>query len=486
MLFNSYVFIFLFLPICWLLYFGCNKKHWYKMGLVVLTIMSFLFYAYNNVSYLILLVFSIVFNWCISRGIVRYKREILAKIILVVGVCVNIAIIFYFKYFNFVLENVDLILRTNFRIEQVLLPLGISFYTFQQISYLVDSYKGETSEYSFVEYAAFVSFFPQLVAGPIVLHDEIICQLKDTSKKEISYKSIAEGMYKFAIGLLKKVIVADTFGIAVDWGFNNVNMLSSGEIMLVMLFYTMQIYFDFSGYSDMAIGIASFFNITLPVNFNSPYKACSIVEFWDRWHLTLTRFLRKYVYFPLGGSKKGVLRTYINVFTVFLISGVWHGANWTFIVWGIIHGVANILNRLYKQKWERLHRGIQWIGTFIFINVTWLIFRADSLEQAGILLERLVCMDSFEISKEMMECFRLQEFIILERVFYPMAMVYYKLPGVYMFAFVIVSISLVLVVKNIHEIPFKVSKVKAIQTIISYLWVIVSFSGITTFLYFNF
>ena len=486
MLFNSYVFIFLFLPMCWLLYFGCNKRHWYKMGLVALTIMSFLFYAYNNVSYLILLVFSIVFNWCISRGIVRYRREILAKIILVVGVCANIAIIFYFKYFHFVLENLDLILRINFRIEQILLPLGISFYTFQQISYLVDSYKGETSEYSFIEYAAFVSFFPQLVAGPIVLHDEIICQFKDTSKKEISYKSIAEGLYKFAIGLLKKVIVADTFGIAVDWGFNNVNMLSSGEIILVMLFYTMQIYFDFSGYSDMAIGIANFFNITLPVNFNSPYKACSIVEFWDRWHLTLTRFLRKYVYFPLGGSKKGVLRTYINVFIVFLISGVWHGANWTFIVWGIIHGVANILNRLYKQKWEQLHRGIQWIGTFIFINVTWLIFRADSLEQVGILLEKLVCMDSFEISKEMMECFRLQEFIILERVFYPMAMVYYKLPGVYMFVFVIVSISLVLAAKNIHEIPFKVSKVKAIQTIISYLWVIISLSGITTFLYFNF
>ena len=198
-------------------------------------------------------------------------------------------------------------------------------------------------------YASFVTFFPQLIAGPIVTHDELIPQFIDEKKKRINWDNIAKGIYIFTIGMFKKVILADTFGNAVNWGFQNIAELDTSNALIVMLAYTMQIYFDFSGYCDMALGIGKMLNIELPLNFNSPYKALRITEFWDRWHITLTRFLTKYVYIPLGGNRRGRLRTYFNILIVFLISGIWHGANWTFILWGGVHGVFVILTRHFKR-----------------------------------------------------------------------------------------------------------------------------------------
>ena len=233
--------------------------------------------------------------------------------------------------------------------------MGISFFTFQQVSYLVDSYRTqETRDYGFIEYTLFVLFFPQLIAGPIVLHKEMIPQFRNEHNRIFNSENFSRGMYIFAIGLFKKVLIADTFSQAVAIGYNNVENLSSLEALLVSFSYTFQIYFDFSGYCDMAIGISSMFNINLPQNFNSPYKSTSIIDFWNRWHMSLTRFLREYVYFPLGGSRKGKVRTYVNVMIVFLVSGIWHGANWTFIVWGIMHGVAQCLNRMFKNIWAKL------------------------------------------------------------------------------------------------------------------------------------
>lgn len=485
MLFNSYIFLLLFLPLCIWGYFFLNKKGYYKLALIELMAMSFWFYAYNHVQYLIILVGSILFNWFCSRLLLRQDIKP-KKIIMLLGICVNVGIIFYFKYFNFFVDNINFVFKSSFEIEKILLPLGISFYTFQQISYLVDSLKGETKEYTFLEYAVFVSFFPQLVAGPIVLHDEIIPQIRDISKKKLDHDNFANGLYVLAIGLFKKVIIADTFGLAVAWGWENLDALSSLEIILIMLFYTFQIYFDFSGYSDMAIGIARFFNISLPINFDSPYQSYSIVEFWSRWHMTLTRFLRKYVYIPLGGNKKGMIRTYINVFIVFLVSGIWHGANWTFIIWGIIHGSANILNRIFKNTWDKCNAVFRWLCTFLFINVTWLIFRADDLKQAVILIKRMICLDSFSINNGLIECFDLPELSMVAAIIKPLGTLNYKINGFYMWLFAFAGMFCVLNITNLHKKTFKPSVCKAVVTIMLFLWSIVSLSGVTTFLYFNF
>jgi len=481
MLFNSYIFLFLFLPLCLLGYYLCNKKMWYRSGLIFLIGMSLWFYAYNHVQYLVLLIFSILFNWLIAQ-VLNKKENKYSKFVLIAGIATNIALIFYFKYLNFVIFNANRLLGTSFVMENIVLPLGISFYTFQQVSYLVDTYRGETKDYSFWEYAAFVSFFPQLVAGPIVLHQEIIPQFRENEKKRINYDNLAAGLYILAVGLFKKVILADTFGIAVTWGFERPDDLSSLEIMIVMLSYTFQIYFDFSGYSDMAIGIAKMFNIEIPRNFNSPYKANSIVEFWDRWHMTLTRFLRQYVYFPLGGSRKGKIRTYVNIMVVFAVSGIWHGASWTFILWGVIHGIANVLNRMFKKSWERLHVAFQWLCTFAFINFTWLLFRAESVSQAFDLLKRMMRLDTFNLSPELTWCFDLQEFNYLKGI----GIITYNVFGFWMWFFMAIGLFACINMTDVAEKEFKPTWKKALGTAMMLVWAVVSLSGISTFLYFNF
>lgn len=481
MLFNSYIFIFLFLPLCLAGYFLCNRRELYRIGLLFLAGMSLAFYAYNHVQYVFILVGSILGNWLLSQLILG-KRDKNGKLLLGIGVGLNVLVLFFFKYLNFTFFNLNRWMGTSFVIEEIILPLGISFYTFQQISYLVDTYRGETKDYTFLEYTTFVSFFPQLVAGPIVLHQEIIPQFREKGKKSFNFDNFAAGLYIFATGLFKKVILADTFGTAVAWGFERPDELSALEIMIVMLSYTFQIYFDFSGYSDMAIGIAKMFNIEIPHNFNSPYKANSIIGFWDRWHMTLTRFLRQYIYFPLGGSRKGKIRTYVNVMIVFLVSGIWHGASWTFILWGMFHGIANVLNRIFKKSWERLHIAFQWLCTFIFINITWLLFRAESVSQAFDLLKRLIRLDKFDISRELMWCFDLQEFNYIKGI----GVITYNVSGFWMWFFMAIGLFACMNMTDVAEKEFKPTWKKVFGTVVMLVWSIVSLSGISTFLYFNF
>lgn len=304
MLFNSYVFVLLFLPLTIAIYFGINHFKHHKAALLFLFFASLFFYSFDKIELTLVLIISILVNYILACGINHWIENRIGKMLLILGVCLNIGSIFYFKYFNFFITNLNSAFQKNFQLRNIVLPLGISFYTFQQISYLIDTYHGETRDYSFVEYAAFVSFFPQLVAGPIVLHNEIIPQLRDENKWHFNHDNFANGIYIFAVGMFKKVLMADTLGRAVAWGWSNIDILEAMEIIIITLSFTFQLYFDFSGYCDMAIGIGKMFNIELPVNFLSPYKACSIVEFWRRWHMTLTRFLRNYVYIPLGGGVK--------------------------------------------------------------------------------------------------------------------------------------------------------------------------------------
>lgn len=489
MLFNSYIFIFAFLPIALLGYFICNKFGKYQLANIFLIGMSLWFYGYFNITYLPIICGSILINYFFSRMLSNsaIKRKY-RTILMAVGVVINIAVIFYFKYFDFFLENLNTIFNRSFEFKNIVLPLGISFFTFQQVSYLVDSYRTqETRDYGFIEYTLFVLFFPQLIAGPIVLHKEMIPQFRNEHNRIFNSENFARGMYIFAIGLFKKVLIADTFSKAVAIGYNNVENLSSLEALLVSFSYTFQIYFDFSGYCDMAIGISSMFNINLPQNFNSPYKATSIIDFWNRWHMSLTRFLREYVYFPLGGSRKGKVRTYVNVMIVFLVSGIWHGANWTFIVWGIMHGVAQCLNRMFKNIWVKLGVVTQWFMTFMFVNAAWVVFRANDLEQAILFLKRMVLLDSFDIRRELWAQYEWIEIKYLaEHVIHPLGYIEGIIDGLYMWILLFVSFFVVLNLKNSNEIKFRPTLGRSLATIVMVVWSVMSFAGVSEFLYFNF
>ena len=350
------------------------------------------------------------------------------------------------------------------------------------MSYLVDSYRGQTKGYGFIEYALFVSYFPQLIAGPIVLHNEVIPQFRDESKRKIINANMAKGIYIFALGLFKKVLIADTFGKAVTWGFGTVNSLSSMEAILVSVSYTLQLFFDFSGYCDMAIGIGYMFNIQLPQNFNSPYKATSIVDFWSRWHMSLTRFLRQYVYFPLGGNRKGTARTYINIMVVFLVSGIWHGASWNYIVWGVLHGILNCLNRIFEKQWRKVHVVVQWMATFSAVSGLFVIFRANTLAEATTIFKKIIWMGDFSIRNNLKDCFGLYELQLLDVGQFFAS----KVDGFYMWFFLLIGFLLVLNAKNSNEIEFKPTKTKCIFAVVLLFWSIISLAGVSEFLYFGF
>jgi D-alanyl-lipoteichoic acid acyltransferase DltB (MBOAT superfamily) len=273
------------------------------------------------------------------------KNTLSKKLLFQIGILFNISLLAYYKYMDFFIENTNILLNTNIELIHLALPLAISFFTLQQVAFLVDSYEGLVEEKDFLDYAIFVSFFPQLIAGPIVHHAEMMPQFSSKWNMLKNYKNISAGLFIFSIGLFKKVVIADQFAQWANAGFNNAQVLNLLEAWATSLSYTFQMYFDFSGYTDMAIGAALLFNIKLPINFNSPYKATSIQDFWRRWHITLSRFLRDYIYIPLGGNRRGEFRTYSNLMVTFLLGGLWHGAGWTFVFWGFLHGVALVLHR---------------------------------------------------------------------------------------------------------------------------------------------
>ena len=484
MLFNSYIFILLFLPIVLIGYYLTGHFGKMRLGNIFLIAMSLWFYGYYTPKYLIIICGSIIFNYLFSKLILAHRTDKAGKWLMIAGVLVNVAIIFYYKYFRFFMENMNAIFGTSFELYYIALPLGISFFTFQQISYIVDSYHGETEGYSFDEYVLFVCYFPQLIAGPIVLHNELIPQFRDASLRHFNAENFGHGMYIFALGLFKKVLLADTLSKAVNWGYNDIAAMTSAEAWIVSFSYLFQIYFDFSGYCDMAIGIGYMMNINLPQNFDSPYKALSVPDFWARWHLTLTRFLRAYVYIPLGGSRRGVVRTYLNIMVVFLVSGIWHGASWTYIVWGICHGVLSCLTRAFNKTYEKLNPVFRWLLTIMIMDILLIVFRAPTLGAAKQFIIQLFTAPSTSISSTLSECFILPVTSYILELF----------PGTIqelsssacMWGFLFVSLFIVLNFKNSGEIKPKASVARGIVTAVFIYWSVMSLSGISEFLYFDF
>ncbi|MDE7353571.1 MAG: MBOAT family protein [Acetatifactor sp.] len=388
MLFNSYTFL-IFLPILWFVWSALNRFRLFRAAQLALVIGSFIFYGKEDYKLCFLLAFSIVINYLLHLGLTWKKAgRIVRGLFLAAGLLVNLGLLFYFKYLDFAIENWNRLFGTGFALRKIALPLGISFYTFQQLSFVIDSYKKSMGRYSFLEYCLFVCFFPQLVAGPIVLHQEMIPQLEKAGKSGFAassnehYENMLSGMEYFAIGFAKKVLIADSFARICDAGYDNLAQLSSVSALLTILAFTLQIYFDFSGYCDMALGLGRLFDIRLPRNFDSPYKAANIADFWRRWHMTLTRFLTTYLYIPLGGNRRGMVRTCVNIMIVFTVSGLWHGAAWTFVLWGMLHGAAMVIYRVGKKLIDRLPKALVWLGTFLFVNGAWVFFRAEYFGQS--------------------------------------------------------------------------------------------------------
>jgi len=485
LLFNSYVFILAFLPITLIGYFALNHFHQNKAAKVWLVICSLFFYAYYNVAYLWVIISSMVANYVLSFAFHKLegKRSILRRVLFIFGLLLNVGALFFYKYLDFVLETANNFFNMDFVYLNLVLPLGISFFTIQQIAYLVDSYKGGAPVYNVLDYALFVTFFPQLIQGPIVLHDEIIPQFQDESKIRFNSDNFAKGLYAFSLGLAKKVLLADNLGKITSFGYSNLATLSSFEAVLTILAYTFQLYFDFSGYCDMANGISYMFNIELPINFNSPYKARNISDFWKRWHMTLTRFLTKYIYFPLGGSRCSAFRTCLNVLIVFLVSGIWHGAGFTFIVWGLMHGIAMVLYRLLKKWIDRVPYAVTWILTFIFVNITWVFFRALTISDAGLLISR-VFSGGFLLQAEIVDT--LMNIIpvhVIKSIL--------SFDGVLNAILIVLIFGLAIIclcTKNVQERvkSFRPRIHNLLTTVFLLVWCILSLSGVSTFLYVNF
>ncbi|QPC47545.1 MBOAT family O-acyltransferase [Mangrovibacillus cuniculi] len=416
MLFNSFEFIFLFLPIVIIGYFFLNKLHT-TSAKVWLLLASFFFYSWWNPDYFPLILTSLLVNYTVGTLLGKWENDFKRKALLTVGILFNVGLLGYYKYADFFLSNVNVFFQTNLPLLELALPLAISFYTFQQIAYLVDSYRNETKEYNFLNYSLFVAFFPQLIAGPIVHHGTVMPQFEEERNKRWISSNVALGIYVFGIGLFKKLIIADTFAIWANAGFSQPTALSFFDSWIVSLAYTFQLYFDFSGYSDMAIGAALLFNIKLPINFNSPYKALSIQDFWRRWHITLSTFLTNYLYIPLGGSRKGISRTYINILIIFAVSGIWHGAGWTFVIWGLLHGIASVIYRAWSRLGLSLPKLLAWFITFQFVNATWVFFRAESVQDALSILKSMSGLNGFTFPASLqgqMELFGLENYLPAE------------------------------------------------------------------------
>jgi alginate O-acetyltransferase complex protein AlgI len=410
MLFNSYEFIYLYLPIVFFGFFWVAKSN-HHLAALWLAVASLFFYGWWNLQFVLLLLASIVFNYAMGYAI-GYARSGLSPPkqstrLLVVAVVGNLLLLGYFKYMNFFISTVNQIVGSHWGAIDIVLPLGISFFTFTQIAFLVDVHRGIASEYSFIHYLLFVTYFPHLIAGPILHHKQLMPQFGQAATYKINVDNVNIGLAIFIIGLFKKVVLADHFALYATPVFDAIG--SGGEPKIIeawlgTLAYTLQLYFDFSGYSDMAIGISKMFNVNLPLNFNSPYKAANIIEFWRRWHMTLSTFLRDYLYFPLGGNRCGATRRYANLMATMLLGGLWHGANWTFVLWGGVHGVYLIVNHVWQslcrgRNLPRILRSKAFNGglTFVAVVIAWVPFRSNSIDAATRMLKGMSGMNGLSL-----------------------------------------------------------------------------------------
>jgi len=394
MLFNSFPFIALFLPVTLLVYFMLNRVRLVLAADSWLLFASVFFYGWWDVRYVSLLLGSILFNYTIGsimQSDRAQKQTVSRGAIFAVGIVANIGLLGFFKYADFFIGTINTLSGGSTHLLNILLPLGISFFTITQIAFLVDAYEGLAEERNLLHYALFVTFFPHLLAGPILHHRDMMPQFARLRNKVLNYRNLSTGLFLFMLGMFKKVVIADTVGPLANAGFLNSATIPMIDAWVASLAYTTQLYFDFSGYSDMALGVGWMFNIRLPANFNSPYQATSIIDFWKRWHITLTSFITTYVYAPIVRSFSRITfsASLFAIFLSMLISGFWHGAGWTFIIWGALHGVALVINHCWRKFKIKMPGAVAWLLTFGFVNFSMVIFRAKEMGEAWRMLRAM-------------------------------------------------------------------------------------------------
>ena len=486
----SYSFIFIFLPIVVILYYLFNSKKIYLGGKIVLLAASLIFYFSMGWQGFIGLLVSIALCYLIATFGLSAQRSVhTRKTFLVLGIVINVFFLLYCKYLSYFELLINKYSGSNLSFTAIVLPVGISYFTFSQIAYLVDSYRNPDLKYSILDYALFVSFFPKVTVGPIALSTEMIPQFNDITRKNINYTLLAKGFYRFTLGLSKKLLIADNLSLFVDLCFTNYGVLGTTNALLASVSYTLQIYFDFSGYCDIAIGICEMLGLELIDNFDAPYKAISISDFWKRWHISLTRFFRTYIYIPLGGNRKGKFRTYLNTMIIFLISGLWHGSATTFVVWGAVHGLGSIISKIIAPIMNKVPKFIRWFLTFSFVNLAWILFRAPDLETAMAIYEQLFTGGFKPINIDIIAaCIppegQLIQWIVLK---YAKAYTYYSGCTI-MLAVMGIGLLLCTLTKTAASrvASFSPTKLKVVTTVILFVWSVLSLSQVSEFIYVNF
>lgn len=482
MLFNSYIFILLFLPIQLIVYFAIPSNIKYKKICIIL--FSALFYVYGTKTYAYILMFSILLNYVFYLVIQKHNHK---KWYIYVPIAMNVTLLVLFKYTDFIIRIFNAIFFTSIPALNLVQPLGISFFTFQQISFLFSAKTDKSLPFSFLDYCLYILYFPKLLMGPLIEPEEFILQFDDASKTMVSYSNLLYGLKIFSFGLFKKLILADTFAKSISWlwSYQAYQYATSLDFIILIFFYSFQIYFDFSGYSDMATGISLMMNIELPINFNSPYQATSIRQFWKRWHISLTRFFTKHIYISLGGSKKGVFKTFVNIMIVFMISGLWHGSNWNYLLWGILHGLLMILDRILSKLHMKLPRFIRLSLTFLTITSLWSLFMFDSIPQWLEVIHKILSLDSFHISNGLVETFSSPELLFIYKLFGGVQMGI-SVNYVCMIAFIVFSIIVIFAPKNNYENLYKLSKYDYVLSMIAFIVSVSALGHEAIFIYSNF
>ena len=491
MLFNSYAFVFVFFPLSILGFYLTKKIGNIKFAKTFLVLASLVFVGISDIRNVFVLLASMCVNYLIHLCILRNKEK---RLFLIIGLAADLVCLLFFKY-----------------TDSVFVPLGVSFFTFTQIAFLMETYRGKLAQMPVMDYSVYVTFFPKMIQGPIASPGEMTEQLDSDIKNPFDWGAGYKGLALFILGLSKKVLIADTFGAAVEHGYTNLLNLNTGDAWILMLSYTLQLYFDFSGYCDMAMGAAKMLGFSLPLNFNSPYKASNIVEFWKGWHITLTRFFTKYLYIPLGGNRKGKLRTYCNILIIFLVSGIWHGAGVTFIVWGMLHGVLYAVTKWWQDAvtartdsreksageavdarktaigvGNRIKQVVSVAVTFLYVNITWIFFRSSSLSEAFLVLKKMFAFEWTKINLNFAKCFEMDEFWYVIKVLgvdkYNWA--HYVL----MIGMLLVALILVFFGKTAVQISDKVKPTAVNTCLLAVLlvWCILTFADVSSFLYVNF
>lgn len=484
MLFNSYLFIFLFLPLSLILWFFLNHHKKYQTAQVVLVGMSIWFYAYFNYTYVWIILGSCLLNFFCSflMEVDQTKKKIFG----ILGIIGNLAILFYYKYFDFFLENINFFWKKDFPLMNILLPLGISFFTFQQLSYVADRMKGEAPHYGWIDYLSFVTFYPQLIAGPIVLHTELVPQFQDKEKRKFNLENFTDGCVQAILGLGKKVLIADTLGLVVNQTYHYRYYLTTWSTIVFLLAYAFELYFDFSGYCDIAMGVSKMFNFTIPANFNSPYRSRSMKEFWNRWHMTLSRFFITYVYIPLGGSRKGKKRQILNTMIVFLLSGLWHGASWNYVIWGLLNGLGVIFSG--REKKSPKPECLSWLGCFSYFLFTLIFFRSETMEDVGLILKGLCNPVGIKFIYDMAQYMDIPELYVFREAFELFLPQYTGMVNLAALILLMLLCIFFLQRKNpqqiVEEGNYTTKTVAGLCIIL--IWSVISLSGVSTFLYFNF